>query len=150
MSGFTGAGYPKAVPQALADRNSAFAAPDETSQRIAGPFNNMTSYTEVLQDGMLAMLKSGKLSMASATALSFSPDALKEFNDHSDFYSQRIVLRPQEVSKHPELVRRLGMIAMNAMIEADIYGNVNSTHILGSSVMNGIGGSGDFGLRLSQ
>jgi succinyl-CoA:acetate CoA-transferase len=30
------------------------------------------------------------------------------------------------------------------MIEADIYGNVNSTHIMGSSIMNGIGGSGDF------
>ena len=33
---------------------------------------------------------------------------------------------------------------MNAMIEADIYGNVNSSHIMGSSIMNGIGGSGDF------
>jgi hypothetical protein len=54
------------------------------------------------------------------------------------------VLRPQEISNHPELVRRLGVIAMNAMIEADIYGNVNSTHIMGSSIMNGIGGSGDF------
>jgi succinyl-CoA:acetate CoA-transferase len=166
------------------DRNTAFAAPDENSQRIAshiidflsnevklgrlpkellplqsgvgnianavlsglnqGPFENMTSYTEVLQDGMLEMIKSGKLSMASATALSFSPDALKEFNDNIDFYSKRIVLRPQEMSNHPELVRRLGVIAMNAMIEADIYGNVNSTHIMGTSVMNGIGGSGDF------
>ena len=33
---------------------------------------------------------------------------------------------------------------MNGMIEADIYGNVNSTHIMGSSMQNGIGGSGDF------
>ena len=33
---------------------------------------------------------------------------------------------------------------MNGMIEADIYGNVNSTHIAGSQIMNGIGGSGDF------
>ena len=33
---------------------------------------------------------------------------------------------------------------MNGMIEADIYGNVNSTHIMGSKIMNGIGGSGDF------
>jgi len=42
------------------------------------------------------------------------------------------------------VVRRLGVIAMNAMIEADMYGNVNSTHIKGTSIMNGIGGSGDF------
>jgi succinyl-CoA:acetate CoA-transferase len=166
------------------DRNSAFAAPDENSERIAGhiidflqlevkagrlppellplqsgvgnianavliglnkgPFENMTAYTEVLQDGMLDMLRSGKLAMASATALSFSPAALADFNANIDFYRERIVLRPQEVSNHPELIRRLGLIAMNAMIEADIYGNVNSTHVMGSSIMNGIGGSGDF------
>jgi succinyl-CoA:acetate CoA-transferase len=166
------------------DRNSAFAAPDDNSNRIAGhiidflkqevaagrlppnllplqsgvgnianavlmglnsgPFENLTAYTEVLQDGMLDMLRSGKLTMASATALSFSPEALADFNANIDTYRERIVLRPQEMSNHPELIRRLGLIAMNAMIEADIYGNVNSTHIMGSSVMNGIGGSGDF------
>ncbi len=109
-----------------------------------GPFENLTAYTEVLQDGMLDMLRSGKLAFASATALSLSPDAAAEFKGNIDFYRQRIVLRSQEISNHPELVRRLGVIAMNAMIEADIYGNVNSTHIMGSSIMNGIGGSGDF------
>ena len=30
------------------------------------------------------------------------------------------------------------------MIEADIYGNVNSTHVMGTQIQNGIGGSGDF------
>jgi succinyl-CoA:acetate CoA-transferase len=109
-----------------------------------GPFENLTAYTEVLQDGMLDMLRSGKLAFASATALSLSPDAAAEFKGNIDFYRERIVLRSQEISNHPELVRRLGVIAMNAMIEADIYGNVNSTHIMGSSIMNGIGGSGDF------
>eukprot|EP01032_Pedospumella_encystans_P012972 gene12972-14966_t len=109
-----------------------------------GPFDQMTAYTEVLQDGMLDMLRSGKLSCASATALSLSPTALAEFNANIDFYRQRIVLRPEEISNHPELIRRLGVIAMNTMIEADIYGNVNSTHIMGSAIMNGIGGSGDF------
>lgn len=166
------------------DRNTAFAAPDENSNRIAahiinflqqevaagrlpadllplqsgvgnianavliglnnGPFKNLTAYTEVLQDGMLDMLRSGKLTMASATALSFSPEALADFNANINFYRDRIVLRPQEMSNHPEVIRRLGLIAMNAMIEADIYGNVNSTHVMGSSIMNGIGGSGDF------
>ncbi|MGL4293539.1 MAG: acetyl-CoA hydrolase/transferase C-terminal domain-containing protein, partial [Bacteroidales bacterium] len=28
--------------------------------------------------------------------------------------------------------------------EADIFGNVNSTHVVGTKMMNGIGGSGDF------
>ncbi len=108
------------------------------------PFENLSAYTEVLQDGMLKLLKSGKLSMASATALSLSDEAMAEFLADIDFYRRRIVLRPQEISNHPEIVRRLGVIAMNGMIEVDIYGNVNSTHIAGTSIMNGIGGSGDF------
>ena len=33
---------------------------------------------------------------------------------------------------------------MNGLIEADLYGNVNSTRVMGSRIENGIGGSGDF------
>src|SRR5690606_38360704 len=40
--------------------------------------------------------------------------------------------------------RRLGIIAINAALEFDIYGNVNSTHVGGTHMMDGIGGSGDF------
>ena len=108
------------------------------------PFTDMTAYTEVLQDGMLRLLKSGKLAMASATAVSLSDTAMAEFLGNIEYYRERIILRPQEISNHPEIIRRLGIIAMNGMIEADIYGNVNSTHIGGSAIMNGIGGSGDF------
>jgi len=109
-----------------------------------GPFEDMTAYTEVIQDGMLDMLISGKLRMASATAFSLSPDAAARLNADMARYRDKMILRPQEISNHPELIRRLGCIAMNGMIEADIYGNVNSTHIMGSRIQNGIGGSGDF------
>lgn len=111
---------------------------------IDSPFEDMTAYTEVLQDGMLDLLAAGKLRMASATAFSLSPEAAHTLNDELDRYRDRIILRPQEISNHPELIRRLGCLAMNGMIEADIYGNVNSTHIMGSAIQNGIGGSGDF------
>lgn len=109
-----------------------------------GPFDQLQGYTEVLQDGMLALLKSGKMKMASSTAISLSTAAMQEFVENLDHYRKRIVLRPQEISNHPEVIRRLGLIAMNGMIEADIYGNVNSTHVMGTRIMNGIGGSGDF------
>ena len=109
-----------------------------------GPFEGLTSYTEVIQDGMIRLLKSGKLTQASATAFSLSPQMLDEVNADMSNYRERIVLRPQEISNHPEIIRRLGVIAMNGMIEADIYGNVNSTHVMGSRIQNGIGGSGDF------
>ncbi|MEJ8294555.1 acetyl-CoA hydrolase/transferase family protein [Delftia tsuruhatensis] len=111
---------------------------------LTGPFENLLGFTEVLQDGMLDLLRAGKMSRASATSISLSGSAYRDFEENIDFYRDRIILRPQEISNHPELVRRLGVIAMNSMIEADIYGNINSTHVMGTGMMNGIGGSGDF------
>lgn len=111
---------------------------------IQCPFEQMTAFTEVIQDGMVDLIDSGKLTLASSTAFSLSPDYAHRLNDEMARYRERIVLRPQEISNHPELIRRLGCIAMNGLIEADIYGNVNSTHIMGSRMQNGIGGSGDF------
>src|SRR5579862_7493262 len=109
-----------------------------------GPFEGLSSYTEVIQDGMMRLLKSGKLTSVSATAFSLSPEMMTEVNGDMASYRDRIVLRSQEISNHPEIIRRMGVIAMNGMIEADIYGNVNSTHVMGSRIQNGIGGSGDF------
>jgi len=111
---------------------------------VDAPFDNLTSYTEVIQDGMIDLLRAGKLRMASATAFSLSPEAAAEINADMAWFRDKMILRPQEISNHPEIVRRLGCIAMNGLIEADIYGNVNSTHIMGSRIQNGIGGSGDF------
>ncbi|MTD99464.1 succinate CoA transferase [Paracoccus sp. YIM 132242] len=111
---------------------------------VDSPFEDMTAFTEVIQDGMLDLLDAGKLRMASATAFSLSPEAAGRVNADMDRYRNRMILRPQEISNHPELIRRLGCLAMNGLIEADIYGNVNSTHIMGSRIQNGIGGSGDF------
>ncbi len=109
-----------------------------------GHFENMTSYTEVIQDGMLDLLDSGKVRAASATAFSVSPEGQVRFNKNIERYRKQIILRPQEISNNCEVIRRLGCIAMNGFVEADIYGHVNSTHIAGKGIENGIGGSGDF------
>lgn len=111
---------------------------------LDGPFERMAAYTEVLQDGMLDLLDAGKLTVASATAFSLSPEAAADLNSRMDQFRGKLILRPQEISNHPEIIRRLGCIAMNGLIEADIYGAVNSTHVMGSRIQNGIGGSGDF------
>ena len=107
-------------------------------------FEGMRAYTEVLQDGMLDLLDSGKLLSCSTTALSLSPEGAKRFWAGLDDYRDKVILRTTEISNHPEVIRRLGVISMNGMIEADIYGNINSTLVMGSRIMNGIGGSGDF------
>lgn len=101
-------------------------------------------YTEVIQDAVMSLMEQGKCKFASTCALTFSDDAMLHFMDNIDFFRDKILMRPGEISNSPEIVRRLGLIAMNTALEADIYGNVNSTHVLGNKMMNGIGGSADF------
>jgi succinyl-CoA:acetate CoA-transferase len=111
---------------------------------LKGPFEQLVSYTEVIQDGMVDLIDSGKLLVASATAFSLSPQAAEKMNDRASFYREKIVMRPQEISNNPEVIRRLGVVSCNGLLEADIYGNVNSTNVMGTKMQNGIGGSGDF------
>lgn len=101
-------------------------------------------YSEVIQDSVIGLMRTGDIKFGSATSLTVSPPVLKEVYEDLEFFKQRMVLRPQEVSNHPEPVRRLGVISINTAIEADIWGNINSTHVMGNNLMNGIGGSGDF------
>jgi acetyl-CoA hydrolase len=101
-------------------------------------------YTEVLQNAMVDLMVSEKLIGASACSLTITSAKLQQIVDNFDFFAPRIVLRPQEISNHPGIIRRLGVVAMNTALEFDIYGNVNSSHLFGTQVMNGIGGSGEF------
>lgn len=101
-------------------------------------------YSEVLQDATLALLRQGKLKFASGCSFTLSPPALKALYAELPALRNRLVLRPQEISNNPEIVRRLGIISVNTAIEADLQGNINSTHLFGKTMMNGIGGSGDF------
>lgn len=112
-------------------------------------FKHLTIYSEVLQDSVLRLMEDGVVDFASATAMALSPAGQELFWRRFDFFRDRIILRPQSISNSPEVVHRLGVIAMNAAIEVDVYGNVNSSHFAGSYLMNGIGGSGDFARNAS-
>ncbi len=101
-------------------------------------------YTEVIQDSVVGLMKEGRCKFASGCSLTLSDGAMKELYDDIEFFKDKVVLRPQELSNNPEMVRRMGLITINTAIEADIFGNINSTHIMGKKMMNGIGGSGDF------
>lgn len=107
-------------------------------------FTGLTIYTEVMQDAVIRLMKSGKVRMASGTALTISPSMKPELYEDIPMLKDKIVLRPEEISNSPEVIRRLGLIAMNTALEVDLSGNVNSTHVNGCRLMNGIGGSGDF------
>ena len=101
-------------------------------------------FTEVLQDAVVEMMLHGRVKKASACSLTVTNESLMKVYDNIDYFKQNLTLRQSEISNSPELIRRLGVIAINTALECDIYGNSNSTHISGTKMMNGIGGSGDF------
>lgn len=101
-------------------------------------------YTEVIQDAVIGLMKEGNCKFASGCSLTLSRSVLEDVYNNLDFFKDKLVLRPEEISNNPELARRMGLITINTALEADILGNINSTHVLGRRMMNGIGGSGDF------
>ncbi len=111
---------------------------------IDSPFHDLKMYSEVLQDSTFDLMDAGKMTFASGSSITLSAEKNAQVMPQFDRYKSRLILRPQEISNHPEVVRRLGLIAINTALEFDIYGNVNSTHVMGTQMMNGIGGSGDF------
>ena len=111
---------------------------------IDSPFEGLSMYSEVLQDSTFDLFDAGKLAFASGSSITLSARRNADVFGNLERYKDRLVLRPQEISNHPEVVRRLGIIGINTALEFDLYGNVNSTHVGGTRMMNGIGGSGDF------
>jgi succinate CoA transferase len=101
-------------------------------------------YTEVIQDAVVELMKQNRVKFASGCSLSLTTPVLEEVYANLGAYKEKFVLRPQEISNSPEVARRLGLIAINTALEVDLFGHVNSTHVLGAKMMNGIGGSGDF------
>ena len=107
-------------------------------------FWNLKVWTEVIQDTFLDLFDSGRLDFATATSVRFSPDGFRRFYDGWEAYHNKLLLRSQQVSNSPEIIRRLGVIGMNTPVEVDIYAHANSTCVMGSRMLNGLGGSADF------
>ncbi|MBD9413633.1 acetyl-CoA hydrolase/transferase family protein [Pseudomonas sp. PDM16] len=111
---------------------------------LESPFEDLEMYSEVLQDSTFELIDAGKMRFASGCSITLSARCNERVFGNLERYKDKLVLRPQEISNHPEIVRRLGIIGINTALEFDLYGNVNSTHVGGTKMMNGIGGSGDF------
>lgn len=105
---------------------------------------NFNIYTEVLQDAPVQLIREGRVMSASTCSLTVTNECMKGIYDDIDFFKDKLVLRPSEISNNPEVIARIGVCSLNTAIEADIYGHVNSTKICGTKMMNGIGGSADF------
>lgn len=105
---------------------------------------DLVYYGEVIQDGILDLLDAGRLAGASATSLALTRAGQDRFIEHIGEYSDNVVLRPSSISNGAELIERFGVVAVNSALEVDLSGQINSTHIDGTHVINGVGGSGDF------
>lgn len=109
-----------------------------------GDFQHLTMYSEVLQDSTFQLIDSGKMDFASGSSVTLSEACYQRVFNDLERYRHKILLRPQDITNAAEVIQRLGIIAINTALECDIYGNVNSSHISGSHIVNGIGGSADF------
>ncbi|HTQ40039.1 MAG TPA: succinate CoA transferase [Pirellulales bacterium] len=101
-------------------------------------------YSEVLQSAAFEMIAAERVRGASTCALVLTPEQMRQLEKDFNFFARRLVLRPQEISNNPAIVRQLGIISLNTALEIDVFGHVNSTHLCGRRMMNGVGGSGDF------
>jgi len=101
-------------------------------------------FGEVIQDGLLDLLDEGGLRAASATSLALSAAGQDRLFEAPERYAEEVVLRPSDVSNAPALIDRFGVVAVNSAVGVDLYGHVNSTHVRGTRLLNGVGGSVDF------
>ncbi len=67
-------------------------------------------YTEVLQDSQIDLMAEGRLEGASTCSLTLSDPQMQRLYREMDYFGSRIVMRPQELSNNPGIVRRLGRL----------------------------------------
>lgn len=107
-------------------------------------FERLWIHSALLNDAVLDLIDAGKVLEASGAGLYFSEEGLARFFKNLDQYKKVLVIRPLDISCSPEVIQRLGVIALNGAIEVDIYGHVNSTHIGGGRILTGVAGSIEF------
>jgi len=106
-------------------------------------FHDLQFYCGGVTEPVMELLASGRASAVSAGGLGMS-ERVEQILAETPKLSERFVLRNGDLTNNAEVIGRLGVIALNTGIEMDIYGNVNSSHIAGSRVVNGIGGGAGF------
>jgi succinyl-CoA:acetate CoA-transferase len=106
-------------------------------------FRELQFFCGGVTEPVMELLASGRAGAVSAGGLGMS-ERLEEILANTPNLRDRFVLRNGDITNSPEVIGRLGLIALNTGIEMDIYGNVNSSHISGTRVVNGIGGGAGF------
>jgi len=106
-------------------------------------FHNLQFFCGGITKPVMELLVSGKATALSTGGLGMS-ERVEQILKNTPNLQDYLVIRNGDITNNAEVIGRLGLIALNTGIEIDIYGNVNSSHIAGSRVVNGIGGGANF------
>jgi acyl-CoA hydrolase len=106
-------------------------------------FTDLQFFCGGITEPVMELLAAGKATAVSTGGLGMSP-RVEEILNNTPNLRDCLVIRNGDITNNAEVIGRLGVIALNTGIEIDIYGNVNSSHIAGSRVVNGIGGGANF------
>lgn len=106
-------------------------------------FRDIQFFCGGITETIMELLVSGKAATLSTGGLGMS-ERVREILDGISDLRDHLVIRNGDITNNAEIIGRLGLVALNTGIEVDIYGNVNSSHIGGRKVVNGIGGGANF------
>src|SRR5258708_27551767 len=80
---------------------------------VESPFEALTMYSEVLQDSTFDLIDAGKMIFASGASITLSASRQRQVFDNLDRYRDRLVLRPQDGSNHPDVIPPLAFLPLN-------------------------------------
>lgn len=106
-------------------------------------FSNISFFGGVAQEANIRLAASGKVRAISCGSVKMSP-VVRRLIEENEMVRNRVIIRNGEITNNSEVISRLAPITLTSGIEMDIYGNVNSSHIAGSKIVNGIGGGANF------
>lgn len=107
-------------------------------------FHGLKMFTEVVSDQALFACREGIIEEVTTTTLDITPIGFEDLFSNLDFFKEHLVLRPISVTNNASQIMAQELVSMNTAWEADIYGNINSSHAMGVQMINGLGGSNDF------
>lgn len=106
-------------------------------------FKDISFFCGAIYEPVMQLIEAGKVRAASTGSIQMTPESIRILKKMSDL-KKILVLRNLEITNDSEAIGRLGILSLNSALEADIYGNTNSSHISGTHVVNGIGGGANF------
>ncbi|MBR0173246.1 MAG: acetyl-CoA hydrolase [Lachnospiraceae bacterium] len=97
-----------------------------------------------MQEANVELMKTDQGKAATCGAIQLTPKVMQMMRETPELFRKKIVLRNTDITNGAEVCSRLGLVTLNSGIEMDIYGNVNSSHVSGTRVVNGLGGGASF------